>query len=65
VLDYEAGLAAYRNRDFAAALQRFESVDSARLGGDPPSRIFIDRCQTLVADPPAADWNYIAVQMEK
>jgi adenylate cyclase len=65
VLDYEAGLAAYRNRDFAAALQRFEAVDSARLGGDPPSRIFIDRCQTLVADPPAADWNYIAVQMEK
>lgn len=62
---YEAGLNAYRERDFNRALQLFGSVDGARPGGDPPSRIFMERCRALIATPPPADWNHIAVQMEK
>ena len=38
---------------------------SARPGGDAPSRIFIERCRELIANPPGPDWSPIAVQMEK
>ena len=65
VSEYDAGLDAYRNRDFAAALRYFEAVDAARPGSDPPSRLLIERCRALIADPPGPDWSPIAVQMEK
>jgi adenylate cyclase len=65
ISDYEAGLTAYRGREFASALRLFEAVDAARPGGDPPSRILVEQCRALIADQPAADWSYIAVQMEK
>jgi adenylate cyclase len=65
VKDYEAGIDAYRGRDFRAAQQRFEAVDAARPGGDEPSRIFIARCRELIAAPPGPDWSPVAVQMEK
>ncbi|HEY7688481.1 MAG TPA: adenylate/guanylate cyclase domain-containing protein [Dongiaceae bacterium] len=65
VRDYEAGLEAYRDKDFPRALALFEAVDAARAGGDPPSQVLIARCRALIAAPPAADWSPIAVQMEK
>ena len=65
VKDYETGIDAYGRRDFPDALRYFEAVDSARTGGDAPSRIFIERCHRLIATPPGPDWNPIAVQMEK
>lgn len=65
VRDYEAGLDAYRSRQFSRALQSFEAVNAAHAAGDPPSQIFIERCRALIATPPGADWNHIAVQMEK
>jgi adenylate cyclase len=65
VRDYEAGLEAYRDKDFPRALALFAAVDAARAGGDPPSQVLIARCRALIAAPPAADWSPIAVQMEK
>ena len=62
---YEAGLAAYRERRFADAIEAFSAVDAARAGGDRPSAIFVERCRALLAEPPAADWTHVAVLMEK
>jgi adenylate cyclase len=61
---YEAGLAAYRERRFADALEQFNAV-IAGCGDDRPSTIFIERCRGLMAQPPGADWTHVAVLMEK
>jgi adenylate cyclase len=65
VADYEAGLDAYRGREFAAALRSFEAANGGRPGGDRPSQLFIERCCALIANPPGPDWSPVAVQMEK
>jgi adenylate cyclase len=64
VVDYEAGLAAYRDRRWSDAERHFTSADERR-GGDSPSRLFIERCHALIADPPGAEWTPVAIQMEK
>ena len=64
VVAYEAGLAAYGDRRWSEAERHFMTADG-RAGGDPPSRLFLERCRTLIADPPGADWTPIAIQMEK
>jgi adenylate cyclase len=65
IATYEAGLAAYRERRFAEALERFAAVDRGRAAGDRPSQIFIERCRALIASPPAPDWTHVSVLMEK
>lgn len=62
---YEAGLAAYRLRDFSAAISRFEEANALRAGGDPPSRIMIARVQQAIAAPPDADWDATTVAETK
>jgi adenylate cyclase len=52
---FDAGLNAYRNRDFSAAKTLFET--SYSIGGDRPSRLFLDRCQILLEQPPGSDWD--------
>ena len=44
---YEAGLASYRARDFAAAMACFEQALTER-GDDPPSRIMMERCRLFL-----------------
>lgn len=56
VASYEAGLACYRARDFAAAMNCFEQALAER-GEDPPSRIMIERCRQFLKAPPDADWQ--------
>ena len=53
---YEAGLAAYRARDFAAAMASFEQALDAR-GDDQPARIMIERCRLFQKSPPGDDWQ--------
>jgi adenylate cyclase len=65
IKDYEAGLAAYRARRWEEAAHLFTAANAARDGGDRPAQIFIERCRTLIADPPGADWTPVAVLMEK
>jgi adenylate cyclase len=61
---YEAGLDAYRQRDWAAALGRFG--DALELAPDDrPSRIFIDRCRYYRENPPVEDWNGVWIMEEK
>ncbi len=65
VTRYEAGLADYRDRRWPEAERYFAAANAARPEGDGPSRLFIERCRVLVADPPGADWTPVAIQMEK
>jgi adenylate cyclase len=53
---YEAGLASYRARDFAAAIACFEKALTGR-GDDPPSRIMMERCRLFLKTPPGDDWQ--------
>jgi adenylate cyclase len=65
VSSYESGLAAYADRRWPEAERHFAAADAGREGGDPPSRLFIERCRNLMRHPPGSDWTAVAVQMEK
>ena len=52
---YAQGLAAWRQRDFAAAVTCFASMAE----GDPPAAMFLARARTLVESPPGPDWRPI------
>jgi adenylate cyclase len=53
---YEAGLVAYRERKFAAAIVLFQKLIAVREG-DGASRFMIDRCRALIEAPPGEDWK--------
>jgi len=61
---YEAGLAAYRARDFSAAIGFFEKLLAVR-DSDGAARFMIGRCQALIAAPPGADWKAITEMSSK
>ena len=61
---YETGLAAYRARNFAAAMGFFQMVLVAR-GRDPPSRMMVERCRKFLESPPEADWEATAAMDSK
>ena len=61
---YEAGLDAYARRDWADAIERFESAIANR-GDDLPSQIFVERCRKYLASPPPEDWTAVSVLAEK
>jgi adenylate cyclase len=65
VVAYEAGLGAYAERRWPEAERAFGAADAARDGGDPPSRLMIERCRAFMREPPGPDWTPVAVQMEK
>jgi adenylate cyclase len=53
---YESGLAAYRAREFVAAINAFQKVvDSRPL--DRPAQMMVERCRQYLASPPADDWE--------
>lgn len=60
---YAAGLAAYRQRDFAAAAAIFGDL-AVRLG-DGPAKLLRHRCQAYESVPPPADWDGVEVRTTK
>jgi adenylate cyclase len=61
---FHFGLDAYRGANFAQALTAFE--EAARLNPeDFPSRMYIDRCHQLIADPPGGEWDGVWVMKTK
>jgi adenylate cyclase len=64
VKNYEAGLAAYRARDFAGAIAAFETAQSLR-GGDHASEQMIERCKQGMLAPASEDWDGTAVALKK
>jgi adenylate cyclase len=55
---YAAGLAAYRSREWEAAVAAFEAALAA-VPEDGPSRTLLERCRQLLAAPPSAEWEPI------
>jgi class 3 adenylate cyclase len=53
---YARGLAAYRARDWDAALAAFASALDA-VPGDGPSQALVSRIESLKPTPPPADWD--------
>lgn len=62
--DFRAGLAAYRAREFAAAIAAFERVLDVRAN-DHPSALYIRRARAWLATPPPADWDAVVTLEEK
>ena len=61
---YAQGLAAYRMRDFAAAINLFETLLAERPA-DTPARIMLERCREFLASPPGADWEATSAMKTK
>jgi len=61
---YEAGLAAFRARDFAAAIGAFENVLKIR-DQDAASSAMIERCRQRLENPAGEDWDDTAVARTK
>jgi adenylate cyclase len=57
---FAQGLAAYRARDFQAALEIFTD-----LADDGPAKTFRDRCEAYLEDPPPPDWDGVEVRKSK
>jgi Flp pilus assembly protein TadD len=61
---YEQALAAYRQRDFKAALNLL--ADLSRLQPqDGPARWLTGVCQELLAHPPGKDWQPVTAATSK
>ncbi|MDP2957800.1 MAG: adenylate/guanylate cyclase domain-containing protein [Longimicrobiales bacterium] len=61
---YEAGLKAYKGRDWALATTCFR----AALEADPddgPSAVYLERATEYAAEPPPADWDFVVRRTEK
>lgn len=61
---YASGMSAYKNRDWEMAEQYFKAAVEADPK-DGPSKIYLDRAGQWVADPPAADWDFIVHRTKK
>jgi adenylate cyclase len=61
---YEAGLAAWRARDFSAAIGAFEKVLEIRKD-DTASSVMIERCKQQLANPAGDDWDATTVALTK
>ena len=53
---FDQGINLYWERQWDAAVAAFQRALAVQ-GDDPPSRVFIERCQLFKANPPGADWQ--------
>jgi adenylate cyclase len=60
---YEAGLAAFRARDFKTAIAAFENVLEIR--DDAASSAMIERCRQQLENPAGEDWDSTTVARTK
>lgn len=64
VKSYEAGLASYRARDFAAAIALFQKVQNLQTG-DRATELMIERCKQAMLAPISEDWDGTATARTK
>jgi len=61
---FHYGLKAYREGHFEQALKGFQDGQS-RHPNDAATRMYIERCQHLIAEPPGQDWDGVWVMKSK
>ena len=54
--EFEKALEAYRSRDWEEAFRRFTTIAS-RAPKDGPTRLYVERCLTMLNRPPSAEWD--------
>lgn len=58
---FEHGLNLYKLKQFSEAMVQFRAADAARTAsfacGDPPSALYIERCEHFIEAPPPAEWD--------
>ena len=65
VLDaYNEGLALYKNRKFQEAMDRFNKALEVKPD-DGPSKLYIERCEMFIENPPADDWDGVFTMTSK
>jgi len=50
------GLSAYQAQRWDEAIARFRAADRLR-GGDPPSQVYLARCEAMRRSPPGPEWD--------
>ncbi len=61
---YDEGIVLYRQRDWLGAAAKFQ--EALRLvPADGPSAVYLKRCEDLMRDPPAPDWDGVYVMTRK
>jgi len=61
---FAEGRKLYKAMDFVRAKEYFEAALKADKD-DGPSRVYLDRCQQLIDNPPPADWDGVFVMKTK
>ncbi len=61
---FAKGVDAYRTQRWSEALAIFEAIVE-KQPDDGPSHVFIERCQTLLAEPPGQDWDPVTTMESK
>lgn len=61
--DFRAALQAYRQQNWALAIQLFGDV--FERSGDPAARLFLQRCKAFQVQPPAPDWDGVWELIDK
>jgi adenylate cyclase len=61
---FKDGLAAYRNRNWEGAIKLFREC-TALNPGDQPSKLYLERAQHLLQNPPPDEWNGVWVMDAK
>jgi hypothetical protein len=57
-------MAEYKRHAWAAAKAHFLAAFEA-WPDDGPSRLYVERCDAHIANPPAADWDFVVRRQEK
>jgi adenylate cyclase len=61
---FESGLTLYRAREWVKARAEFNTVLGI-ASGDKPSKIYVERCEYFMQNPPAANWDGVFNRAEK
>ena len=61
---FEAGLAQYKEGRWDEAMALFRETLTLRPG-DPPSQLYMNRCESLKANPPEGEWDGVFTMTKK
>jgi class 3 adenylate cyclase len=67
---YLKAIELFRDQQFEAALEAFKLAEKLEANAEDkgevnPSRLYIARCEDLIANPPASDWNGVYIKTSK
>jgi Tfp pilus assembly protein PilF len=61
---YNKGLDCYKKKEFGPAKELFRQALEVRPD-DGPSKLYLERCELLIQNPPPADWDGVFTMTSK